>query len=184
MSDRLFLAFWPGEDLRRELATRVPAWLSDYPGRPQRPDQWHLTVEFLGTVGADRQPAVHAAARALEGFLARPEVIRLDRLEHWARPEVLCVVASHVPQGIQDLVQALRSQLAARGFEPERRDFRAHLTLARKARQRVPARAVDPFDWPVRTLSLVRSITDPAGSRYEPLTRWNVVRAPSDAPGG
>mgnify|MGYP000942304460 CR=1 FL=1 len=52
------------------------------------------------------------------------------------------------------------------------------------ARQRVPARAVDPFDWPLRTLSLVRSITDPAGSRYEPLTRWNVVRAPSDAPGG
>ena len=184
MTDRLFFAFWPDDALRHDLAVRMPGWVQGVEGRVQRPDQWHLTVEFLGGVEPARQPALHAAGAALAGWLERPQAIRLDRLEHWRGPQVLCVAASAVPSGVRALVEALKAQLLQRGFEPERREFRAHLTLARKVRRPRPDGPVDPFDWPVRSLSLVRSTAGPAGSRYEPLAGWNVVRAPSDAPGG
>jgi 2'-5' RNA ligase len=178
VSDRLFFGLWPDDALRRTLASRVPDLIGEYPCKPQRPDQWHLTLEFLGNVEATRQPALHAAAlqalQALSSVGVPEEELVFDRLEHWARPEVLCLVASTVPPALARLVAALRAAIAERAFEPERREFRPHLTLARKARRRVSARQVDPLPWPVRTLVLARSVSDAAGSRYEPLASWNI----------
>jgi len=51
------------------------------------------------------------------------------------------------------------------GFEPDRRSFRAHLTLARKVRRELPASVVEPVTWPATELSLVESTTLPSGSR-------------------
>jgi len=180
VSDRLFFGLWPDDALRRILASRVPDLIGEYPCKPQRPDQWHLTLEFLGNVEAARQPALHAAVlqalQALGSMGVSEEELIFDRLEHWARPEVLCLVASTVPPGLARLVVALRAALAERGFEPERREFRPHLSLARKARRRVSARPVEALSWPVRTLVLARSVSDAAGSRYEPLASWNVAQ--------
>jgi 2'-5' RNA ligase len=183
---RLFFAFWPDEATRQAIATRLPDWLGDYPCRPQRPDQWHLTVEFLGEVPEDRWPALHEAAAAAvsatvsgstEPDTSEPDTVgdnlRMDRLEHWAKPQVLCLVATKVPAEVTGLVQALKAALRERGFTPESRPFKAHLTLARKARQPIPSRPVEPIAWPTSELVLVQSITDPSGSRYEPLARWN-----------
>jgi 2'-5' RNA ligase len=175
VTDRLFFALWPDDRLRTELAGRVAVMTEGYACKPQRPDQWHLTVEFLGSVAAARQPALHECATGLEGFLHVPEVIVLDRMEYWKRPQVLCVTAQVVPPRVMELVAALKSELEKHGFEPERRKFRPHLTLARKARPPLEARAVQPILWPVRSLSLVRSISDTAGSRYEPLMDWNLL---------
>jgi 2'-5' RNA ligase len=176
VSDRLFFALWPDAVLRTELAGRVAEWTRGYPCRPQRPDQWHLTVEFLGSVATDRQQALHAAAKAVEGFLVAAEVIVLDRLEHWARPQVLCATAHTVPPRVAALASALKDALRGQGFEPERREFRPHLSVARKARQPVAVRAIEPIGWPVRTLWLVKSHSDAAGSRYEPCACWNLVQ--------
>ena len=181
MSDRLFFAFWPDDALRTVLDRRFGEWLGDYPCRPQRPDQWHLTLEFLGEVGRKRQDRLHDAAASLQGSLDEELVVVLDRLEHWARPEVLCLVSSDVPAAVTRLSEALREALRRRGFAPERRAFRPHLTLARKARRVVPAREVEPVRWPVRSLHLVKSISDATGSRYEPAARWNLLQEP--APG-
>ena len=181
MSDRLFFALWPDASLRDELAARVPALTSGYPCRPQRPDQWHLTIEFLGDVESDRQPALHEAARTVEGFLQAPETVVLDRLEHWKKPQVLCVTAALVPRGVAGFAAALQDALRRQGFDPERRAFRPHLTVARKARQPVASRAMEPIRWPVDSLWLVKSLGEAAGSRYEPCARWNLVQAPGAA---
>lgn len=176
MSDRLFFALWPDDDLREGLARRIPDLIRDCPCKPQRPDQWHLTLEFLGSVEAARQPALHAAAAQVQERGGAAEEVLLDRLEHWPRPQVLCLVASVVPPGLAELVSGLRTALAERGFEPERREFRPHLSLARKARQPARSRPVEPLHWPVRDLVLARSVSDASGSRYEPLARWNLFQ--------
>jgi 2'-5' RNA ligase len=176
VSDRLFFAFWPDDALRTEIAAAGTGWLRDYPCRPQRPDQWHITVAFLGAVAVERQPALHAAAQAVAGLLGEPATIVLDRLEHWSKPQVLCVAASDVPAVLRSLVSTLDAALDQQGFHTDRRAFRPHLTLARKARQRVRARAVTPLAWPVSRLWLVRSVSDAAGSRYEPCAGWNLVQ--------
>ncbi|HEX7373994.1 MAG TPA: RNA 2',3'-cyclic phosphodiesterase [Steroidobacteraceae bacterium] len=191
MSDRLFFAFWPDDALRAEIAAAGIDWLRDYPCRPQRPDQWHLTVAFVGDVAADRQAALHDAAKSVEGYLSEPATIVLDRVQHWRKPQVLCVAATEVPVALQSLVAVLNAALEQRAFHTERREFRPHLTLARKARQPIDARSVRPLAWPVTKLWLVRSISDAAGSRYEPCAGWNVVQSlkgpspqPSPADGG
>ena len=136
---RLFFALWPGEPLRTALAPRIRALQPAGIGRAQRPDQWHVTLEFLGSVPASRVAAARDAATLVH---ASPSELRFDAVEFWRRPEVLCLVAREVPPPLADLVAQLRAALAAQGFEPETRPFRAHVTLARKVTQPVADGAV------------------------------------------
>ncbi|HEX6572629.1 MAG TPA: RNA 2',3'-cyclic phosphodiesterase [Steroidobacteraceae bacterium] len=171
MTDRLFFAFWPDDALRDLLRRRVPPLLEGVRGKAQRPDQWHVTAEFLGPVPADRQPSVWAAADRIDGV---PFTIEFDLLDHWRRPQVFCLSASSTPAPLARLVIEMRAALLAEGFVPESRDYRPHVTLARKARTAPKGTLPDPIAWPVDRFALVRSQTDPAGSRYEPLRWWNL----------
>ncbi len=166
---RLFFALWPGEPLRTALAPRIRALQPAGVGRAQRPDQWHVTLEFLGSVPASR---VAAARDAAEQVHAGSCELRFDAIEFWRRPEVLCLVAREVPPPLADLVAQLRAALAAQGFEPETRPFRAHVTLARKVTQPVATAPFEPLCWPVAEFALVESITDRSGSIYTPLASW------------
>jgi 2'-5' RNA ligase len=170
MSDRLFFALWPDPALLQALRARVDKVTASVGGKPQRPDQWHVTLEFLGQVPRGRQPALRAAAeRVCRSVVA----IEFDRVEYWRKPQVVCLVASRVPTGLAALVTQLRAELATEGFAIESRPFRPHVTLARKVRSAAGTRLEPPFLWQTKGFALVRSVTDPAGSRYEPLDWWN-----------
>jgi 2'-5' RNA ligase len=166
---RLFFALWPGDDLRSALAPRIRALQPSGVGRPQRPDQWHVTLEFLGSVPASRVAAAREAAGRVR---AGPCEVLFDAVEFWRRPEVLTLVARELPAPLGSLVDQLRGALAANGFEPESRPFRAHMTLARKVTHPVTLGAFEPLHWPVTDFALVESITDRAGSVYTPLVTW------------
>jgi 2'-5' RNA ligase len=168
---RLFFAIWPGEGLRSALAPRIQALQPAGVGRPQRPDQWHVTLEFLGSVPASRVAAVREAAGQVH---AGPCEVVFDAVEFWRRPEVLTLVAKELPPALGSVVDQLRGALAARGFEPESRPFRAHLTLARKVTHPVTLGAFEPLRWPVADFALVESVTDRTGSVYTPLATWNL----------
>jgi 2'-5' RNA ligase len=168
---RLFFAVWPSDSLRAGLAPRISALQPAGVGRPQRPDQWHVTLEFLGPVPASRVAAAREAAAQVR---AAPCEIRFDAVEYWRRPEVLCLVARALPPPLADLVQQLRAALAIRGFEPESRPFRAHLTLARKVSHPVTPVQFEPLPWPAADFALVESVTDRSGSVYTPLAAWNL----------
>ena len=173
MSDRLFFALWPGPALRDGLAARLPGWTRGITGRVQRPDQWHVTLEFLGDVSAERQIAVQAAAASVR---ATSFEVQFDAIEHWRRPQVLCLVARQVPEPLVQLVADLRAALAAAGFAPEARAYRPHVTLARKVSAAAPSVHVNPpFAWSSDRYALVRSTSGPAGSRYEPVGWWNLA---------
>jgi 2'-5' RNA ligase len=168
---RLFFALWPGPDAVVAATAAVHRLVPPGTGRPQRPDQVHLTLEFLGGVPELRLAPVLEAGAAVAGSAAPFEIV-LDRIEHWQRPQVLCLTASAVPEQLMALVRSLRSALSDRGFVPERRPFKAHLTLARKLRLPPPAEPVEPLCWAARDYSLVESIGGPEGSRYERLATW------------
>jgi 2'-5' RNA ligase len=170
-SRRLFFALWPDDGARARLAAAVREFVPAGAGRPQRPDQWHVTLEFLGDVPVHRlQGLLDAAATAAgDGFSCE---LKFDQLQHWKRPQVLCLAASSTPAPLAALVQLLRAELQVRGFTPEARPFRPHVTLARKIRQGPPSTHVEPFQWPVQAFSLVQSLTGPEGSRYTDLASW------------
>ncbi len=168
---RLFFALWPESELRDSLAEVVSALVPDGVGRIQRPDQFHLTLEFLGAVPESRLPSVQRAAQATRGHACE---VSLDRVAYWRRSSVLCLLASRTPPALEQLVVNLRASLEQQGFEPERRPYLAHLTLARKVWRPVSLPAPAPVCWPVRAFALVESRTDPAGSVYSVLESWSL----------
>jgi len=171
-ADRLFFALWPNDGLRRELMQRLPPLVQGIGGKAQRPDQWHVTLEFLGSVTSERQPAVWAAA---DRVVMDPIEVVFDAIEHWRKPQVVCLAASSTPAPLAAFVRALRAALVAQGFVPDAREYRPHVTLARKVRHARPARLEPALAWAAERFALVRSVTDSAGSRYEPLCWWNAV---------
>lgn len=168
---RLFFALWPSDEFRAALQPRIQALQPDGVGRPQRPDQWHVTLEFLGPVPESRVALARDAAAEVR---ARPCEVSLDAVEYWRRPEVLCLVAKVLPEALCGLVAQLRDGLAARGFQPESRPFRAHMTLARKVTRPVTPVVFEPLHWPAAGFTLVESITDRSGSVYTPLASWSL----------
>lgn len=168
---RLFFALWPAPATLEALVAAMSRLAPPGVGRAQRRDQLHLTLEFLGSVPEFRLSTVLAAGAAVAGCAGPLEIV-LDRSEYWRRSQVLCLTASVTPDPLAALVHGLRAELLARGFEPEKRPFTAHLTLARKVRRPPRLPAVEPIAWPSREFSLVESRTAPAGSRYERLATW------------
>ena len=171
-SRRLFFALWPDARLREQLAEWVRPIAAAVIGRPQRPDQWHVTLEFLGAVPASRVAAVLEAASTVR---APPFELVLDTVEHWRRPAVLSLTPRESPAELVALIAALRLGLEARGFEPERRAYRPHLTLARRVAAPPEFPAPHPLHWPANEFVLVESTTGRQGSIYEPLAAWPLV---------
>jgi 2'-5' RNA ligase len=166
---RLFFALWPDSALRALLQRRLPPLSAPDWGRVTGPGQWHVTLEFLGSVTESRLGALLEVARQARG---EPFEVVFDRVEYWPGPRVLCLVASEIPRPLAELSIKLRRALSEHGFRIERRPFRPHLTLARKVRRPPRLPDVDPVSWPAREFSLVRSITDPLGARYRSLQAW------------
>ncbi len=164
---RLFVAIWPPAEVRDRLrALARPA----VPGlRWTTPDQWHVTIAFLGEVpDGGQEMAAGALAGAVEQLPSRPEAV-VGPATTALGPGILCVPVVGLDE-VARVVRAWPIGQYVRGGEPP---FRGHLTLARARRgRRVPGSLCGiPVDgrWPVREVCLVSSQLDPHGARYETL---------------
>jgi 2'-5' RNA ligase len=121
---RYFLALCPDSAARTALAD-VPL----PPGaQPVHPDDLHLTVAFLGSLGG-QGPQSLLAALAPACALPPPRVT-LDASESWPGPRVFCAVGD-CPD-VAALAARLWQRLGVLGWVPEARPYQAHVTLARK----------------------------------------------------
>lgn len=171
---RLFVAVALTDRARARIAdalgTSVPRGL---PGRPVRPENWHITVRFLGEVGeVERDLVVHALGRA---ELGGPFRVRWSGLGAFPRPRRATVVWLGVDRGeaeLADLALRVEEALEGAGFDPEDRPFRGHLTLSRIR----PHQDVTPvvegfqplrFEMDVDRLVMYRSHLGRGGARYE-----------------
>lgn len=163
---RVFFALWPTDTIRRELmrATRTAIRLSGGRGTPA--GNLHITLAFLGPVTkADLEQVLDVPPIPSPGF-----PIELDRLGYWRGSRVLWLGPTRQPAALLDLERRLWDALVAVGFERERRPYRAHVTLARKAGP--VEQAVKPVIWPVSELALVQSRPGARHSVYEILRVW------------
>lgn len=164
---RLFLALWPREAERRELATLA----TQVAGRRRvQDDNLHLTLVFLGATPSALQAAYETALTDL----AVPAVtLTLDRYGYWPRPRILWLGANHTPPELHELVADLHRRLRGCGFNPEPRAFQAHITLARHFPGPAPPQPPsEPIHWRIDGVTLVESPRDRGATRYRPLRRW------------
>lgn len=155
----LFFALRPDADAEqriRDLAFRLGD-IHGLEGKITDAEQLHMTLCFLGSVSKlppDAVPAADAAARTLR---AEPFLLTFDRVKSFpgSNAFVLCQEDDCPP--LVQLRNRLLLALAKTGrFRPERREFRAHVTLMHDPTL-VGLHEVEPVGWTVRELLLMRS---------------------------
>jgi RNA 2',3'-cyclic 3'-phosphodiesterase len=178
MSARLFAALELPREVRAGLAAfGREAAAHDRALRPTREDALHLTLAFLGHRALDEIDPAREAVRGVAGSPAPALSLAAPLWLAPRRPHVLTV-------GLEDadgVLGALRASVverlaAALPWQPEKRPFRAHITVARVRREWRP-RIDDLPEAPQATFTadavvLFRSHLGGRGpARYEPLER-------------
>lgn len=174
---RLFFALWPPEpvakglhDWAKAVHAKAEAARAGSGGRVTRESTIHLTLAFLGDVPGDRvEPLVECGRRVR----AAPIELELDEGRWWEHNRIVWAGPRAIPEGLRDLAAQLGGALQEAGFSTEEREFRAHVTLVRRAS--LGADGLPPFEpvaWRAEEFVLVRSTLAPHGPAYETLARF------------
>lgn len=179
MSVRLFVAVRPPDEVLDAVEEVVDGARRSMVGpRWTRRDQWHVTLRFLGHVDDEQ---VGAISQALDTVSRMPPFpVRLGGGGAFPRPSRARVVWLGLAGGddpMTRLAGSVNRALEPLGFEPEKRDFHPHLTLARvrnpgDVTPAVEALGDDPVGpaFTVEEVVLYQSRLSPKGARYEPLS--------------
>jgi 2'-5' RNA ligase len=180
---RAFVALDIDAAMRGRVEDAVATLAPQLPGVRWASGGVHVTLRFLGPSAPDvlarLEPALHAAAVRCPAFEARlgPLGMFPDR----GSPRTLWLGVSLTPDALA-LRTACEAAAVACGFEPEPRDFRAHVTLGRwRERTRRPQLPVlDLGPTRIEHLVLFRSDLRPTGAVYTPLATFALAPFPSE----
>jgi 2'-5' RNA ligase len=185
VSFRLFVAIaLPGPirdeiiRVQQELQLLVPRDVA----RWTRPDQFHLTLRFLGAVPADGVEALKQSVGAVCRN-ARPLSLCAEGVGFFPNPRLPRVVWMGINDGEGRLVDLQRQiETAVRPFSPEpgEKNFTGHVTLGRLKNPRpadargLAARAQSLEkrrfgEWTADEIEIIRSELSPSGAQYASL---------------
>lgn len=166
---RVFFAIWPPLALRQELHALSQTLQQHTGGRVIKPESLHLTLVFIGTVGPPQIDALCACADALP--LPGTELV-LDQVGFWTRAGVVWAGSRHPDPDLLGFAAELHDRVQHLGFRLQKRVFRPHITLIRRARRRARTAPIR-LNWRLTELTLTASELDPAGANYTVLRRWS-----------
>jgi 2'-5' RNA ligase len=133
---------------------------------PVHTDKLHMTLHFLGNQPSESLPAL------LDGLAVpfSPFRLQLGVAELWHNG-IAVLSPSAAPPALMDLHASLSAALPGVGLQPETREYRPHVTMARRARgAEIPANGPS-IDWAVDHYALVESKTGD-GSGYTVLREY------------
>jgi 2'-5' RNA ligase len=169
-SQRLFFAIWPLPELAAELCC-VAGRILEGEDRRVSPENIHLTLVFLGAVDGLFQQCAERVAAAVR---VKSFTLTLEQITCWPKQGILWAGPNQAPAALLQLVSSLKDGLVTCGYVAEERPFAAHLTLARKVRQRYENIPIEPIAWEVRRFCLVRSVTRAEGAVYQIVRSWEL----------
>jgi 2'-5' RNA ligase len=187
---RTFLAFKPpGAIVHRieRLQNRLQG--EGIEARWVKPASIHLTLKFLGETDPAAGEAIEQAMQAAVAGQVPLELSLggLGGFPSLHRPRVLWQAVAGEVERLRSVQQALDERLALCGFDPEKRPFRAHLTVGRirnpkrwHAADTVLARqmqALPSLTFTVDALIWYESRLGPGGARYTALAQAPLTAA-------
>jgi len=164
---RLFFALWPDNKSRQQI-DHINQQITLSGTRKLIVDNLHITLVFLGNVD---DAIAEAVQRRAGDIIASPISLQFDELDYWAKPKVVCLTCHRQPKAVYQLVNALTRMLADYPVRVEQRPYRAHITLARKAKRR-PQLNFTPVVINADSFALVESKSSERGVIYEVLECW------------
>ncbi len=181
---RTFIAFKPPEDIIQRIDGLQNMLRAEGVGaRWVKPASIHLTLKFLGDTDPAMGAGIRAAMQAAVADQAPLELATggLGGFPRLTRPRVIWQAVAAGDERLQSIQQSLEAHLAPLGFQPERRSFRAHLTIGRVRNPRrwrsadtaVLKRMQDlpPRPFTVDALIWYQSQLTPGGAVYTALAR-------------
>lgn len=183
---RAFIALDLGEGYKDDLCALARALSERTRGRFMKRATYHLTLAFLGEVDeAGARRAMDALEAACAG--AGPVELRCQGLGRFrrGRDDMLFLDVAQTPE-LTALAARVRAELGARGLAYDGKPFRAHITLARRARLRGVDLADLPFPPAERadTAALFKSTLTSEGAVYKELYAVRLGAAVQDGSGG
>jgi RNA 2',3'-cyclic 3'-phosphodiesterase len=180
---RVFIALDLPEAVREGLTAWGRAELVDPALRPTRPESLHVTLVFLGAREPEEVEEIAALVR--RSGVPAPTMKLEDPISLPRRRRAALFALPAPSAGASALQKALVDRLVTVGlYEPEKRDFWPHVTVARvrpegRGSRRPAAVLRRPGDLPEGSkhafvsvrLTLYRSELQPGGSRYAPLAQ-------------
>jgi 2'-5' RNA ligase len=185
VSQALFAGWTPDapgrEHLSRLLSEIRAAARPDAPRiEPRRPDQWHITLCFIGHALGDAVAAT--AARALVSVAGRvpPHAFRVERVAYWPGPGVIVALPEHNPT-LQALCDDCAVSLRRAGIgplAPIRQTSQPHITLAYAGKRLPPQPWLDEVECPRAAFRVDRfELLYNPGGRYASLAQWPLTGA-------
>lgn len=170
---RTFFALWPDERAREQLARLAVDVAREGSGRAIAARNLHVTLAFVGAVSPQRLDALcEAGAQAARGIGAID--VSLERVGGAHNGELVWLAPATLPRELVELHDKLDALLADRGFPTEAREFRPHVTLARRCARRARLPSIAPVAWRVTRVALMASTTGADGSEYRELAGFTL----------
>lgn len=173
---RVFAGVVLPSEVRLALADRI-ARLS-IPGRVAPPENWHLTVRFLGSIDQITYERFLAGLKEVED--ESPFRISLDRFGAFPSVKRATVVWIGLNRGeseLRRLNEIAEEAAIGAGITPEERPYSPHLTLSR-VRPPVDVRWIAAeqvhLSWECGRLVVFRSNLGAGPARYEPLESFRL----------
>jgi 2'-5' RNA ligase len=173
---RLFVGLAVSEAVKESLeALTLRLRAKDDGLRWSTPEQWHVTLVFLGEVEDDARAKLVQALRGIRGAALK---LRMERLGVFERSGILYAEVE-VSEELLRLYETVAAAVRRCGLEVEERPYRAHITLAR-ARNREGRKTIERLrravesreqhrlraSWSAEEFLLYESQLSPGGSRY------------------
>lgn len=177
---RVFVAAPLPDEVRIALADRLRG--IELPGKVAPPENWHMTLRFLGTLDEVTYERFLGLLDASD--LGHSFRVGLGGLGAFPRPRSATVVWVDVDQGgdrLLELSAVCEEAAQGAGLAPEDRPFRPHLTLSRLRPGQDVTDLVSGwggFDirWRCDSVVVYRSHLGRGGARYEPLETLPLIR--------
>ena len=170
----VFFALWPDDAARKQLAGLAEQLRGEAfcVGRKTKAENIHLTLVFVGKVGASKLETLCLAADRIKNSGARAFDFAVEEIRYWKRNRIVCAATDGIPSKLIDLVSALEDALSTAGFTLERRAYKPHITLIRDASCQTLPELAEPITWRAREWMLVKSEQTSSGPVYTPIGRW------------
>ena len=111
-------------------------------------------------------------AEVADSVVSEPFSIEIEQVGYWKRPRILWCGPVQTSPSLQSLVRDLQQGLIKCGFEPEKRTYSPHVTMARKAGPVVNHLLEYPLSWQPTEFVLASSRHGGVPPRYQIIGRW------------
>lgn len=162
-SIRVFFAIFPNKSVQAQLAHQAELLELTCGGRKVKMQHIHLTLLFLGNVAIHR---IEMLRQVMKNVSTQEFEFNLEEIGYWKHNQVLYVQAKQFPAELFFLVDSLSNALSEAGFLFDKRVYKPHVTLIRKAIHPVTINLNDPIKWHVNKWHLIQSKQTDHGVDY------------------